>query len=222
MYDVWPSWPTPMSKIWCTKEVNLQRRSTHESNSILWKRTQNKFCYQLKYDISECISFWFKRKTTPSSIKHDDNPWCSEKQTSHKNVMQRLPHIYKHSDQSGGSAHCRSCVDSNPTTNRNVENLPHILAVCSAYSDIRERIMHEYANLCNTSGFDFNSVLSDSEQITQFVLDPTSLNLKLRISASDPHLATFFKLSRDYCYSVHNRRMEILKQKEDSVKHRWL
>ena len=119
----------------------------------------------------------------------------------------------KRSDQSGGSAHCRSCVDKNPTAKRYVENIPHILAVCSAYSDIRERIMQEYAHICNSSGFDFNSVLSDSDTITQFVLDPTSLNLKLRISANDPHLATFFKLSRDFCYSVHNRRMKILKQK---------
>ena len=158
-----------------------------------------------------------------SGLRGRRHPALSNMMTTH-DVQKSRPHIKmlckdyltyeKRSDQSGGSAHCRSCVDSNPTTKRNVENIPHILAVCSAYSDIRERIMHEYANLCNTSGFDFNSVLSDSDKITQFVLDPTSLNLKLRISASDPHLATFFKLSRDYCYSVHNRRMKILKQKE--------
>ena len=94
-----------------------------------------------------------------------------------------------------------------------VEDIPHILSSCMAYSDIRERILLEYAQLSVKSEFDFNCILSDSNRLTQFILDPTSLNLPRRISYSDKNSSDFFKISRDLCYSVHTRRMNILKSK---------
>ena len=44
---------------------------------------------------------------------------------------------------------------------------------------------------------------------------PTSLNLPTRISIKDPNLASYFRKSRDLCYSIHNARMKILKEKQE-------
>ena len=122
----------------------------------------------------------------------------------------------KRSNQSGGSAHCRSCEDSYTSEVKPVETTSHILTVCSAYSDIRERILLEYATLCLKGDFNFNDILCDSNKLTQFILDPSSLNLQKRINCSDCSLSAYFKISRDFCYSVHTRRMNILKQKSSN------
>ena len=53
--------------------------------------------------------------------------------------------------------------------------------------------------------------LSDEYLTTQFVLDVTSMNLPERISASDPVLSLFFKLSRDLCYYIDKTRTKLLK-----------
>ena len=83
----------------------------------------------------------------------------------------------KRSDQSGGSAHCPSCSDTRTDDIKPVEDIPHILSSCMVYSDIRERILLKYAQLSIKSDFDFNCILSDSNRLTQFILDATSLNL---------------------------------------------
>ena len=57
----------------------------------------------------------------------------------------------KKSERTGGSPHCRLCLE-----NLN-ETVSHILTYCSAYSDIRSRILEEFAYLCmiSESGVDF-------------------------------------------------------------------
>ena len=128
----------------------------------------------------------------------------------------------KRADQSGGSPHCRSCSVTNQETQEEIpaENLSHILTACSSYLDIRDRIFPEFTLLCQQSKSkpDFHSIQNDKTQLCQFILDPSSLNLANRISVSDPQLDSFFKLSRDYCYSIHSRRMKILQQKCDQSK----
>jgi hypothetical protein len=124
----------------------------------------------------------------------------------------------KRADQSGGSPHCRSCSQTNqslPST-RPIEDLVHILAECSAYSEVRNRILPEMEHLCKNSKskLDFQNILCDKNKLCQFILDPTSLNLAARISMNDPNLESFFRKSRDYCYSIHNTRLKILKQKD--------
>ena len=37
------------------------------------------------------------------------------------------------------------------------------------------------------------------------------LNLQSKISVSDPNVGLFFQLAKDYCFSIHNTRMSILK-----------
>ena len=88
------------------------------------------------------------------------------------------------SDQSGGSSHCRLCPD------QKTENISHILTIYSAYSDIRIRILEEYSYLCMEakSVVDFSELMTDSEILCQFILDPSSFNLKQRIHLNDPLL----------------------------------
>ena len=114
------------------------------------------------------------------------------------------------SDQMGGSPNCRLCPDMM------AENTSHILAICSAYSDIRERKLEEYSYLCmeSISGVIFSETILDSETICQFILDPSSFNLESRIHMNDPLLGAFFKVSREMCFLINERRLKLLKQIE--------
>ena len=122
----------------------------------------------------------------------------------------------KRADQSGGSAHCRCCSQLSPSDTRPVESTRHILTQCSAYADIRQRIFSEYARLCNRSGINFHYFFEDEDRLCQFILDPTSLNLHIRISMTDANLGSYFRKSRDMCFSIHNSRMKILKQRAEN------
>ena len=112
------------------------------------------------------------------------------------------------SEQSGGSPNCRLCPDMD------VEDISHIL-LCSAYSDIRERKFEEYSHLCmqSTSGVIFSDILNDNQATCQFILDPSSFNLKSRIHINDPHLGSFFKISREICFAINARRLKLLQEK---------
>ena len=114
--------------------------------------------------------------------------------------------------QSGGSPSCRSCTDSTLPN----EDICHILTQCTAYSDIRNRILQEYNNLFQEfhSSYNFSKVTQQSETLCQFILDPSSLNLSERISMTDPILTDLFKLSRDLCFSINTRRTELMKQSQ--------
>ena len=109
----------------------------------------------------------------------------------------------KKSEQSGGSPYCRLCDE-----NKN-ETVSHILTFCSAYSDTRLRILEELANLCklSISNVDFSDILKSSDNLCQFILDPTSMNLSRRVNMNDPLLGTFFKISRDICSSISEQRL---------------
>ena len=122
----------------------------------------------------------------------------------------------KRADQSGGSAHCRCCGNSGQDAAvRPDETLEHILTQCTAYLEIRERIFPEFASLCNRSGVDFKQYLENEKLLCQFILDPSSFNLPIRISMRDPNLGSYFRRSRDYCYVIHNTRMKILKKRTE-------
>ena len=93
------------------------------------------------------------------------------------------------SEQSGGSPHCRLC------TERKNESVSHILTYCSAYSDIRIRILAEFSYLYmqSKSQVSFTDLISDNEMLCQFILDPTSMNLQRRIKLNDPILSFLFQ-----------------------------
>ena len=112
-------------------------------------------------------------------------------------------------NQSGtGSAKCRLC-------NSECESLSHIVANCSHFEDIRSRIFAEYENLLRKSGnnLNFSNYLIDDKTTTQFILDPTSFNLRLRINICDPIVPEVFKLSRDLCCAINKKRTKSLQSK---------
>ena len=68
--------------------------------------------------------------------------------------------------KAGGSAHCRCFAPNSP-----YENLEHILATCSAYSDIRNRMIEEYMILCSlakTNVF-WQETISDKNTFCQLI-----------------------------------------------------
>ena len=112
----------------------------------------------------------------------------------------------KKSEQSGGSPNCRLCSEGEK------ENICHILTFCSVYSEIRLRILSEYSYLClnSISGVNFSEILCDNQTLCQFILDPSSINLKTRVALNDPLLDAFYQISRDLCFSINERRIKML------------
>ena len=86
----------------------------------------------------------------------------------------------------GGSPHCRFCEGSE-TQSSPSENISHILTQCSAYSNKRNKIFNQMEIICSGSncGINFKKILSSTQQLSQFVLDCTSLNLPVRINESE-------------------------------------
>ena len=113
-------------------------------------------------------------------------------------------------DHSGGSARCRICTSGSD------ETVSHIVATCQGLSEIRVKILPEFHKLCTLSRnkIDFENICQNQETLTQFILDPTSLNLSERLSLSDPMLNDFFKLSRSFCYKIDKTRIELLNHLE--------
>ena len=111
----------------------------------------------------------------------------------------------------GGSPNCKLCKIS-PEQNDNIENIEHILTQCSAYSDIRQRIFLKMKHLCDQiPTVDFEELLSNPRNLTQFLLDCTSLNLSNRINCLDENCSKMFDLSRDLCFSINKLRLKKLK-----------
>ena len=111
---------------------------------------------------------------------------------------------------SGDSPHCRLC-------SAECEHTQHILTECKGTSDVRERLYPELVNLVfdilPTSGILINDQTSNS-MLTQFILDPTSMNLPNthRISFQHPRLSELYRLSRDWCYAVYSYRARLMKE----------
>ena len=117
----------------------------------------------------------------------------------------------KRSEQSGGSARCRLGCKT-PSGQEVEETLSHVVGGCLATADTRGRILREMPSLMTQSQqsvkIDFTN--SNEELITQFILDPSSLNLTSRININDPILPEMFRLSRDICTAIDKQRREML------------
>ena len=118
------------------------------------------------------------------------------------------------SDQSGGSARCRICLSGNE------ESVCHVISVCQGLAVQRNRLLEEFRQLCNITKnyIQFEEIEQNEELLCQFILDPTSLNLKTRVSLSDPLVPHFYKLSRDFCFLLDKTRVGLLKQMEEATK----
>ena len=121
--------------------------------------------------------------------------------------------FHKKSTRSGGPAYCRCCSNS---TSRN-ETLTHILTQCDAYADIRKRMFPEFSQVCreSKSGLNFDKILESTVELSQFILDPSSMNLTPRININDPVLNKLFKISRDYCYTINSTRFGLIQNKKE-------
>ena len=110
------------------------------------------------------------------------------------------------SDYEGGSPHCRLCQASS-------ENLQHILTICSAYNEIRSRIVEDMQQIVEHSdiGVNFKEIRNTPKHLTQFILDCTSLNLPYRYRPDDENTTRIFNLSRDLCFHIKKKRAQKLK-----------
>ena len=137
---------------------------------------------------------------------------------SSKEVKKLRPHIKfltgdyltynrKHEESGQGSPICKICKLEN-------ESIDHILSQCPAYHAIRDRIFQEFSAIClfTQNSLNFENIRTDSKTLTQFILDPTSFNLRERVHVSDPVVPALFKLSRDYCMAIHTERSRRLHQ----------
>ena len=114
--------------------------------------------------------------------------------------------------QSGGSPACRLC------TSGSEETVCHVISTCLALAQVRNKVFCDFRTLCKqtTNNLDFDAFLENEELTCQFILDPTSLNLPIRVSQNEPLLNNFFNLSRDFCYLIDKTRISLLKEAETS------
>ena len=111
---------------------------------------------------------------------------------------------------SGSSPFCKLCHKEDSNENKKVENTCHILASCTALLDIRTKYYQYYNQKLSDSYMNFDSIFSNEESACQFVLDPTSMNLESRINFTDPLATELFNISRNFCYDMCTRRLELL------------
>ena len=112
----------------------------------------------------------------------------------------------------GGSSHCRLCTSPDQTI-KNTEDLEHIITTCNTYHETRSRILIQMEIICMKAKNDINfkTILQNKRQLTQFILDCTSLNLERRISEYDEICPMVFNLSRDLCYNIMKKRNNAIK-----------
>ena len=97
------------------------------------------------------------------------------------------------------------------------ESYCHIITRCPVLNEPRIKLMKEIIDFCDKNAISFiHQIFLDNEKITQFVLDPTSLNLPLRMNPNDRNLPQLFSICRNLCNSLHNMRMR--KKKENIYK----
>ena len=80
-------------------------------------------------------------------------------------------------------------------------------------------MLENFNTLCKETKneINFEEIVKSDDMLCQFILDPTSLNLPVRVSLQDPLLTEFFKLSRDFCFFIDKTRIGLLKEKEKNV-----
>ena len=76
----------------------------------------------------------------------------------------------------------------------------------------------QFKVLCSLTKYHLDSeqIRQTKEELCQFILDPTSLNLNNRISLNDPILHEVFKLSRDFCFFIDKTRVGLLKKMNEN------
>ena len=106
----------------------------------------------------------------------------------------------------GTSPQCKLC-------HAPVESLDHVLTGCLGTAETRRRILPDLLNVVSQVQPMSSILSSQSNYLTQFILDCTSLNLpnSFRVPTHNPRVSEIFKVSRDWCYAVGRERQRLLK-----------
>ena len=96
-----------------------------------------------------------------------------------------------------------------------VESIEHILVVCRATSEVRNRLLPELMNVV-ASVQPTCQILKNNPTasiLSQFILDCTSLNLpeSIRVPAHNPGISAIYRVSRDWCFAANSDRSNCLK-----------
>lgn len=116
----------------------------------------------------------------------------------------------------GIEPHCRLCHAPHDHTQ-------HILTECPSTAEVRDRLYPELVNLVasiDPSSHVLNRQETSNSVLTQFILDPASMNLpnSHRISFQHPRLHELYGLSRDWAFAILNKRAMLLKLLKHSFK----
>ena len=108
-------------------------------------------------------------------------------------------------EQSGGAPHCRICLNES-------ESVSHVISSCVGLSGQRKKLLIELEQLCSQTKnkINFSKLIESEEVLCQFILDPSSLNLKERVGLNDPVINKFFKFSRRYCFLIDQTRINLI------------
>ena len=92
------------------------------------------------------------------------------------------------------------------------EHTQHILTECCSTAEIMERLYPELVNLMSDIQ---PSSRQSNHLLTQFIIDPSSMNLPNthKISSQHPRLNELFRISRHWCFSINTFRTKLLKEK---------
>ena len=104
--------------------------------------------------------------------------------------------------QSGGSPFCQLCLNEDEPKVEVVESIEHLISTCIGLNETRSNIISSMKNLIHLAGLRIEIDKFSPKELTQFLLDPSSLNLAKRVSISHPILPNMFQLSRDFCYKI--------------------
>ena len=118
-----------------------------------------------------------------------------------------LTYGMKYEQTGQGSPRCRICEYK-------YESVSHILGSCPKFSEIRGKILTEFAEILQKSknGLKLEDFSVCEKALTQLVLDPSSMNLETRVHLSDPILPELFNVSRDLCSALCKRRLNLLNE----------
>ena len=96
------------------------------------------------------------------------------------------------------------------------EHTQHILTECCSTAEIRDRLYPQLVNIVSDIQPSCGLLKQSSNHLlTQFIIDPSSMNLPNthRISSQHPRLHELFRISRDWCFSINTCRTKLLKEK---------
>ena len=115
--------------------------------------------------------------------------------------------------QSGGSSKCRLCSDPNAPTEGPCESTEHLISQCTKFDSLRTKIKSEMNVICKEENIKINVETLSDKDFTQYLLDPSSLNLQKRVNINSSALPQLFKISRDFCYAIDRTRVKVVKPK---------